>query len=320
MTKTIYLALAALLILLPDSHPLLSQDVFLFSYFKGNGEDGLHLAYSYNGRTWTAFRNDSSFFRGTVGDSLMRDPSIYRAHDGTFHMVWTTGWWNNGFGYASSKDLVHWSGQKYVQPMLNEPTTKNNWAPEIFFDESKNEYIVCWSAWIPGRYPKTDSTGSVFDLDPTKPKKSHRIYASFTKDFSSFTPAVLFYEPGFNVIDAAIIENGGRYLMFCKDETLTPPQKNIRIAASNNARGPYGSASAPITGDYWAEGPAPFFVGDTCFVFFDKYRDHKYGAVVSTDLVNWTDISDQITYPAGLRHGTAFKVPKSVLDSLLQTR
>ncbi|MGD0037918.1 MAG: glycoside hydrolase family 43 protein [Bacteroidota bacterium] len=318
MKQSILIALAILLMVIVQSHYLLSQDVFLFSYFTGNGENGLHLAYSYDGRAWTALRNGSSFFKATVGDSLLRDPSIYRAEDGTFHMVWTTGWWNNGFGYASSKDLMNWTGQKYVRPMLNEQTTKNNWAPELFFDKRKMEYIICWSAWIPGRFPKTDSMGSILSSDPAKPKMSHRIYASFTKDFSSFTPAILFYDPGFNVIDATIVEKGGRYIMFFKDETHFPPQKNIRIATSDNARGPYGSASAPITGNYWAEGPAPFFVGDTCFVYFDKYRDHKYGAVVSTDFIKWTDISDQIRYPVGLRHGTVFKVPKDVLDRLLE--
>ncbi len=299
-------------------YDLLSQDVFLFSYFKGNGEDGLHLAYSDNGRTWTALRNDSSFLRGTVGDSLMRDPCIYRTDDGIFHMVWTSGWWNNGFGYASSRDLTHWSSQKYVRPMLNEPATKNNWAPEIFFDDSSKQYIVFWSAWIPGRYPKTDSAGSVFELDPAKPKKSHRIYASFTKDFSSFTPAVLFYEPGFNVIDATMVKRDGRYIMFCKDETLTPPQKNIRMATSDGASGPYGKASPPITGDYWAEGPTTFFIGETCFVYFDKYRDHAYGAVISTDLVNWTDISNQVQCPAGMRHGTILGVPRDVLEKVMR--
>jgi hypothetical protein len=295
-----------------------SQDVYLFSYFKGNGEDGLHLAYSYNGRQWFTLRNDSSFLKPAIGGKLMRDPSVLLASDGTFHMVWTTGWWNNGFGYASSKDLINWSGQKYIEPLKHEPTTRNNWAPEILYNDKKKEYIIYWSSWIPGRYPQTDSMGHVLSSDPEKPKMSHRIYATFTKDFVNFTPGRLFYEPGFNVIDAAIIKKGKQYIMFCKDETLTPPQKNIRIATSKKAEGPYSAASAPITGKYWVEGPSPFFVGDTCFVYFDKYRDKKYGAIISTDLKNWTDISDEISYPKGLRHGTVFKVPKSVLDNLLK--
>ena len=315
--RTFYNTLRITLFLIIPFFSINAQEVYLFSYFKGSGEDGLHLAYSYNGRQWFTLNNDSSFLRPTVGSKLMRDPSLYPAQDGTFHLVWTTGWWDNGFGYASSKDLIHWSEQKYIPVMSYEPTAKNTWAPEIFFDKETQKYIIIWSSFIPGRFPKTDSTGHVLNSDPAKPKMSHRIYGTTTGDFDTFTPTKLFYEPGFNVIDAAIVQKGKQYIMFCKDETLTPPQKNIRIAFAMSADGPYGPASDPITGKYWAEGPAPFFVGDTCFVLFDKYRDKKYGAVISTDLKNWKDISDEISYPKGLRHGTVFKVSKVFFDKLM---
>jgi hypothetical protein len=316
MRKLIYL----LFLCLYSVSNIEAQDVYLFSYFNGNGEDGLHLAYSYNGRQWFIINGDQSFVKPLVGTKLMRDPSIYQASDGTFHMVWTTGWWDNGFGYASSKDLITWSEQKYIPVMAFEPTAKNTWAPEILFDAKTKKYIICWSSWIPGRYPQTDSMGHVLSSDPAKPKMSHRIYAVTTKDFKNFSKTKLFYEPGFNVIDAAIVRKGKQFVMFCKDETLTPPQKNIRMAFANKAEGPYSPASQPITGKYWAEGPSPFFVGDTCFVYFDKYRDHKYGAVISTDLKNWKDISDEISYPKGLRHGTVFKVSKEILDKLLDIK
>jgi len=35
-----------------------TKDVFMFSYFKNNGEDGLHLAYSMDGLKWKALNND----------------------------------------------------------------------------------------------------------------------------------------------------------------------------------------------------------------------------------------------------------------------
>ena len=53
------------------------KEVYLFSYFMGNGEDGLHLAYSYDGFKWSAFNYDKSFLKPQVGnDKLMRDPCI----------------------------------------------------------------------------------------------------------------------------------------------------------------------------------------------------------------------------------------------------
>jgi hypothetical protein len=40
-------------------------------------------------------------------------------------------------------------------------------------------------------------------------------------------------------------------------------------------------------------------MGNQWIVYFDKYRDKKYGAIISTDLINWTDISDKIVMPPG---------------------
>ena len=76
--------------------------------------------------------------------------------------------------------------------------------------------------------------------------------------------------------------------------------------------------SAPITGDYWAEGPAPLKVGDYLYVYFDKYRDGRYGAVRSKDGITWEDVSEQVFFPTGIRHGTAFTVNKRVLEALMK--
>ncbi|MFT4018666.1 MAG: glycosyl hydrolase, partial [Agriterribacter sp.] len=69
----------------------------MFSYFKGNGEDGLHLAYSRDGYSFTALNNDQSFLKPELSkDKLMRDPCIIRGADGLFHMVWTVSWHDRG--------------------------------------------------------------------------------------------------------------------------------------------------------------------------------------------------------------------------------
>jgi len=84
------------------------EEVYMFSFFQGNGEDGLHLAYSYDGLTWEALNNNQSFLTPQVGnDKLMRDPCIISGPDGKFHMVWTVSWNEKGIGYASSEDLIN---------------------------------------------------------------------------------------------------------------------------------------------------------------------------------------------------------------------
>ena len=49
--------------------------------------------------------------------------------------------------------------------------------------------------------------------------------------------------------------------MVLKDETERPPQKNLRLAFADRPDGPWSAPTAPITGDYWAEGPTLLRVG-----------------------------------------------------------
>ena len=288
-----------------------NDEVFLFSYFMGNGEDGLHLAYSYDGLKWEALKNNQSFLTPEVGvDKLMRDPCIISGPDGKFHMVWTVSWKEKSIGYASSDDLIHWSKQKNIPVMEHEPTARNCWAPEVFYDEPSGQYLIFWSTTIPGRFPESEKVGD--------DQYNHRMYYVTTRDFVIFSETRLFYNQGFNVIDGTLIRENGEYILFLKDETRTPPEKNIRIATSRELTGNYSPASEPITGNYWAEGPTPLKIGNSWVVYFDKYIDHNMGAVRSSDLKTWEDISDQVVFPEGTRHGTVFKTNRKVLEKLLK--
>ena len=286
-----------------------TADVYLFSYFKGNGEDGLHLAYSEDGYRWQSLRHDSSFLTPTAGkDKLMRDPCIVRSPDGTFHMVWTVSWNEKGIGYAHSKDLIHWSEQQYIPVMEHEKDARNCWAPEIFYDAASKQFMIYWATTITGRYPETQST--------KENSYNHRMYYVTTKDFKTFSKTTLLYNQGFNVIDATIQFIDKKYVMFLKDETPEPAQKNIRIATSKYLTKDYSKPGKPITGNYWAEGPTSIKINNQWIVYFDKYRDHQMGAVASSDLGNWTDISDKVSFPDGVRHGTVFKISRTVFDNL----
>jgi predicted GH43/DUF377 family glycosyl hydrolase len=283
------------------------DEVYMFSYFKGSSSDGLHLAYSYDGYKWQALKNDSSFLKPTAGvDKLMRDPCIIKGADGKFHMVWTVSWKERSIGYANSPDLIHWSEQRDIPVMADEPDAKNSWAPEIFYDDKRKEYIIYWATTIKGKFPATDTLGD----------NDHRIYYVATKDFKTFSKAALLYEKGFNVIDATIQKIGKQYVMFLKDETLKPPKKDLHIATSKNLTKGWSAPSPAITGNYWAEGPTAVKIGDEWVVYFDKYRNHKYGAVASKDLKQWTDVSEKISLPAGIRHGTIFKITKHEFERL----
>lgn len=297
---------------------LASDFAYLFSYFINDSKDGLHLAYSYDGLTWTPLNGGRSYLTPTVGkDKLMRDPSICQSPDGTFHMVWTSSWTDRMIGYASSRDLIHWSEQQAIPVMMHEPEAHNCWAPELFYDELSQTYTIFWATTIPGRHKEVPTSASEKGLN-------HRIYAVTTKDFQTFSDTKLFFDPDFSVIDAAIIKDPKQkdLLMVVKNENSNPPEKNIRVTRTKNlAKGFPVQVSSSITGNYWAEGPAPLFVGDTLYVYFDKYRDHRYGAVRSLDRgETWEDVSGQVSFPRGTRHGTAFTVDTAVVEALVANR
>lgn len=281
---------------------------YLYSSFRDNGQDGLHLAYSRDGLGWTALKNDQSFLMPQIGGNLMRDPSICQGPDGMFHIVWTTGWWDKGIGIAHSADLINWSPQTFLPVMGHEPDAKNCWAPEIFYDEATRKYLIFWSTTIDGAFPET--------YNPSD-DNNHRIYYVSTQDFVTYTPTQLLYDPGFNCIDAFIAKEGDKYVMFIKHESKTPVvEKNIRIAYSDHAEGPWGPASASIS-PAWVEGPSALKVGHQWNLYYDGYTRGRMEGQASSDLEAWTDITNQLSFPSGTRHGTVFAVTEEVLAPLL---
>ena len=300
---------------LPASLPAPVIDVpdtaYLFSCFVGNGEDGLHLAWSRDGYRWETLNGGKSFLQPTVGEAkLMRDPCLLRDRDGAFHLVWTTAWEGKTIGYARSKDLRHWSEQKAIPVMAREPEALNCWAPEMAYDETKKEYVIFWATTIRGRFPQ--SAGQA------EKEYNHRIYCTTTKDFLTFTPTRLLFDPGFNVIDATFLRaEGGRLYMIFKDETVKPVRKHLRMVPAASLEGPFGDLSPPFAAE-WVEGPSALRIGDEYVVYFDRYRERRYGAVRSHDLQSWEDITPFLSFPEGARHGTVIVVPMEVVTALLQ--
>lgn len=286
--------------------------VNLFTFFRDNGQDGLFLAWSVDGLDWHEIQPPGkSFLVPQVGGRLMRDPCLRRGADGVFHLVWTTGWNDRGIGHASSRDLVHWSPQQEIPVMGHEPTARNAWAPELFLDRRRGEFLLFWASTIPGRFAAEAGT--------SEDAYDHRMYLTTTRDFRTFTPTRLFYDGGFNVIDATLVQAGRRrFGLVVKDERLKPARKNLRIAWGSDPQGPFGPASEPFSPS-WVEGPSVLRVGRDWLIYFDHYTSpHYYGALRSRDLQHWEDISREVHLPKGTRHGTALTVPARVLQALLQ--
>lgn len=281
------------------------KGVYLFTSFHEPATEGLRFLYSKDAYSWHDL--DTTFLKPLIDGKVMRDPSIARGADGTFHLVWTSAWkGNKGFGHASSKDLIHWSEQEHIEVMKSEPATVNVWAPELFYDQAKHEYIIIWASTIPFRFPK-----GLEEED-----NNHRMYVTTTRDFKNFSDTKLFYDPGFSAIDAVIVQRSKNdFVLVVKDNTR--PNRNLKAAFGKEAAGPYSAASAAFSPNF-TEGPAVAKAGRDWLIYFDQYREKIFGVMKTRDFQHFTDITNTVKVPEGHKHGTIIKVSPAIIEKLLK--
>ena len=307
MKRTI-LIIAAIILILSSCKTETEQEVYLFTSFREPATDGLYLAWSDDGYHWDDL--GGPFLSPKVGtQKVMRDPSVVKGPDGTYHMVWTTSWKGDlGFGYAYTKDFLSWSEQKHIPVMAFDTSTVNVWAPELFYDDEKKEFIIIWASTIPFKFEKGIE----------EEQNNHRMYYVTTKDFKSFSETKLFLDPGFSVIDCVIVKRrASDYVLVLKDNTR--PNRNIKVAFGKTPLGPWENVSEPFT-DLFTEGPTVVNVNDDYLIYYDAYRDKKYGAAKTRDFITFIDVSSEISVPEGHKHGTITTVKRSLIEKIKQER
>lgn len=282
------------------------KDIYLFTSFHEPANEGLRMLWSKDGYSWNDLNH--IYLKPEAGAAkIMRDPSMIVGPDDSFHLVWTSAWkGNEGFGYASSKDGVHWSEQKIVPIMAEEKTTVNVWAPELYYDADNSRYIIIWASTIPYRFEK----GIEDEMN------NHRMYYTTTKDFSSFTPAKLFIDPKFSVIDCQILKRGDKdYVLILKDNTR--PERDVKVAFGETPLGPWHDVSTAFTPKL-SEGPNVAKVKDGWLIYYDNYGAKKFGAAFTKDFKTFTDATSQISVPDGHKHGTILMISKKQLKPLIK--
>jgi hypothetical protein len=285
---------------------LSAADSYLFTSFRGNGETGVYLAISEDGRKWEPLNGNRPWIEPQHAGMLMRDPYLVRGPDGTWHMLWTSGWTRKEgggklkIGYTSSRNLIDWTPQREIPVFEDQPAARNVWAPEAVWDDEKREWILFWSTTIRGRFPDTDPEA--------ESGYNHRLYSMTTKDWKSFSVPRLWFDPGFNCIDATLARDGNRWVMVFKDERRQPLQKNLRLAFSKSPQGPWTGVTEPFTPD-WVEGPSIIRIGPEWWIYFDHYQKPRhYGAVRTRDWKTFESMTDGVSFPEDHRHGTVVRI------------
>lgn len=286
---------------------------YILSYFIDKGHSGLHLSWSRDGLTWQALNRGRSFLKSPLVSKLMRDPHLTWGPDGMIHLVWTIPRSPWGIGYSSSTNLIDWSEPRILPVMKSEPTVENCWAPETFYDAATDQFIIVWASTIPGRFPETD-------LPPDHPKKhhqNHRHYYVTTRDFVTLSEPQLFFDPGYNSIDATLLKRGDKYYMVFKDEQIDPVRKLLLAAVGESATGPFEVIGVPFT-KTWSEGASLIEMGDEVYCYYDYYGVHRYGLARTKDFLKWEDISNKLVgMPQGMHHASIITAPRSLLEALI---
>jgi beta-galactosidase len=287
-----------------------AKQLFLFSYFNDQA-GGAHLALSADGLHWEQLNGGQAVIIPQVGsEKLMRDPSINRGKDGVYRMVWTSGWKGKDIGYAESLDLIHWSQQRTIAVGEHIDSTNNCWAPEIFYDDIKKQYMIYWSSNI-GRWKKMGSEG--------------RIYYVTTNDFRVFSEPKILFRNGFPAggapgnngpIDAFIYKDGKtRYIIFYKkDDNSHIPNVYYRIGKT--PEGTWGEEFGPIKPSTGDEGPSVVKIGSKYCMFTDPFESDYAYMFSSKNLKDWQrEITD-----LKMAHGTVIEIPKETATKLLKTK
>jgi hypothetical protein len=285
---------------------LAEKNVFVSTSFHEPANEGLRFIYSQDGIHWDSI--PGAWLKPVIGNQkVLRDPSITQTPDGTFHLVWTSSWKGDlGFGYAHSKDLIHWSKQQLIPVMKTEPSTVNVWAPDIFFDNEKGEFVVVWASCIPNRFKRGQEDE----------KNNHRLYYITSKDFKTISATKLLYDPGFSSIDATIVKRAKNdYVLVFKDNTR--PNRNLKVAFAKSPTGPYSKASSTFSENF-VEGPTVEKLDDRYLIYFDEYKKFSFGAIATKDFIHFSNVSKEVSVPKDHKHGTIFKAPASIVDNLIK--
>lgn len=271
--------------------------MYLLSYFRTPAE-ALHLALSDDGLKWRALNQNGPVLSGETGSKSLRDPFVFQAQDGIYHMLATDGWKSDSIVHASSPDLIEWSPQRLVAVMAGVSIVRNCWAPECFYDVEDDCYRLIWSS-------ATGAANNAVDWN-------HRIWSCSTRNFQIFSPPEKWFDPGYSVIDATVMRSGTEYLMAFKDERgrneADTPYKAIRTARSSRGSGPWHEVSDLMTPTL-TEGPSLFFAPDgSTLMLYDHFIEGRFGARRTRDGRIWEAADDGLEFPLAVRHASVLPI------------
>lgn len=259
---------------------------YLFVHFTGEHRDGeqVYFSVSRDGLHWQDLNQGQPVLRSQIGEQGVRDPFLIRVPWGEngapkYYLIATDLRIEAGKGwhvaqYEASRDIIVWESDNLVdwsEPWactIGVPGAGCVWAPEAVYDEEQDAVLVFWA--------------SMTRLAPDEEPKQ-RIFASYTKDFRSFTEPQVYIERDNHVIDTTILHTDAGYYRYSKDETA----KNIRVDFGKDLRAEsfQEMASDTLSTLFGVEGPEIFKFNDRnewCLIV-DRFAEGKGYLPLVTD-------------------------------------
>ncbi len=336
------------------------------AYFRSDSDEKIYQAATAGNDffTFSPVNEGKPVIASTTDTKGLRDPYILRSHDGDkYYMVATdlcigcgTGWGPAQSAGSlkievwESTDLVNWTrtNGENTGITVNRPEAGMTWAPEAYWDDDLQSYVVFFASRL---YSDASHTNSD-DLYA-------RMFYVLTRDFRTFTyPPASWQDTGYARIDSTVTKIGDYYYRFTKNEDGAAADglesgKDIFLERSKVLTAPTTSSdwnadptqtwqltdtsmTRPKTGQA-GEGPEivklnegdPNNPGDGYVFLVDNYGAGGYRAFVTTgDEIASSSQADRLSKrptwnvrPAGglpdsPRHGAFVSVPQTVLDAM----
>jgi arabinogalactan endo-1,4-beta-galactosidase len=308
---------------------------YLFPYFIGEGyENGEQVYFGLSRGNdplhYQTLNGGQPVLTSEQGERGLRDPFIIRSPTGdrffliaTDLKIYGNGDWDAAQRHGSrsimvfeSTDLVTWSDGRLVE--VSPPTAGNTWAPEAYYDESIDAFVVFWASKL---YPVDDPDH--------RGDSYNRMLMATTRDFVRFSEPRVWIDAGYSVIDSTVISHAGYYYRFTKDERSASPGnpcgKFILSDRSSELRSTqYEPISECIGRADIARGEGPTIfksnTEDKWYLFIDEFGGRGYVPFETTDLGaagdEWAIASDY-ELPSRPRHGTVLPITAAEYRKLL---
>ncbi|KAI1070818.1 hypothetical protein LB507_006648 [Fusarium sp. FIESC RH6] len=304
---------------------------YAFLYFSNRGEN-IYLAASNgnNALSFTELNNGKPILTSTEGDRGVRDPFILRSHDGSKFYILATDLcigcgtsWGDAQRFGSryleiweSNDLVTFNAQRHVE--VSPANYGNTWAPEAYYDEELQTYVVYWASGI---YDNESNPNH----DPIEYQRM--VYAT-TEDFITFSePKVWQDDPPHGRIDSTVIKEDGVYHRFTKATVDgcadIVHESSSSLTATLDEWNVIATCIGKNAGTQDVEGPSIFRTncqdvnGPRYILLADEFGGDGYVPLESTDLSGgkWT-LGKDYNYPKSPRHGTIIPLTLNELETI----